>query len=143
MGYTADLLDGIAGLISGAGLAVYRPTGIYTPAETGIVFSVMPDTPDRIVCLSTYPVEDPDLSDAITGIQIRLRASRDPRDVNDLADDLLDLLHNRQAEQMGSAWVALLWRQSQALMGQDEHGRMELAANYYARTTRSAPNLYE
>lgn len=143
MGYTGDLLDGLAQLLADAGLGIYRPSGIYTAAETGITFSVVPDTPDRLICLSTYAVEDSDLSDAITGVQIRIRAGRDPRDVNTLADEVFDLLHNRQRLDLGTAWVALLWRQSQALIGQDTHGRMELAANYYARVNRPASHLYE
>ncbi|MGW7198453.1 minor capsid protein [Streptomyces chryseus] len=143
MGYTSDLLGGLAALLDGASLATYRPSGVYTAPETGITFSVMPDAPDRAMCLTSYVVKDSDLTDAITGVQIRMRAGRDPRAVADLADGLFDLLHNRRGLVLGGVHVALIWRQSQALMGQDANGRMELAANYYARTTRSAPHLYE
>lgn len=143
MGYTRSLLEGLAVLIADAGLAVYDPEGTYTAEQTGITIAVMPDTPDRIICLTPYPVQDTDLTDAVTAVQIRLRAGRDPRVLDDLADDLFDLLHNRRGLVLGGVRVALLWRQSQAPMGQDTHGRMELAANYYARTTRPATHLYE
>ncbi|MFF1416572.1 minor capsid protein [Streptomyces sp. NPDC058280] len=143
MGYTSNLTSGVAELIAGAGLGVHRPSGIYTASETGITHVVVPEAPDRLICLSPYVVEDTDLTDAITAVQIRIRTGRDPRALADLADALFDLLHNRQGFYCGPVRVALAWRQSQALMGQDTHGRMELAANYYLRTTRPASYLYE
>lgn len=143
MGYTNALLDGLASLIAEAGLGAYKPDGIYAEAETGVLFSVMPGSPDRVIVLTAYPVEDTDLTDAVTGIQARMRCGRDPRQVDALADDLFDLLHNRRGLVLGGVQVALLWRQSQAPMGQDEHGRQEISANYYARTTRPSPHLYE
>ncbi|MEV0114461.1 minor capsid protein [Streptomyces sp. NPDC050844] len=130
-------------LVAETGLAVYRPDGIYTAAETGITFSVLPDAPDGAVCLTPYPVEDTDLTDAVTGVQVRMRRGHDPRLVEQLADDVFDLLHNRRGLVLGGVHVALIWRQSQAPMGQDVHGRQEISANYYARTTRPSPHLYE
>lgn len=143
MGYTTDLLGGLAAHIADAGLAVYRPDGVYGPDETGLIFTVVPEAPDRVIVLTAYPVEDTDLTDAVTGIQARLRCGRDPREVDQLADGLFDLLHNARGLILGGVRVSLIWRQSQALMGQDVHGRMELSANYYARTTRPSPHLYE
>ena len=143
MGYTTDLLGGLAALIADAGLAVFSPDGVYGADETGVIFTVLPDQPDRAIVLTAYPVEDTDLTDAITGIQARMRCGRDPRDVENLADDLFALLHNRRGLALKGVPVALIWRQSQAPMGQDTHGRQEIAANYYARTTRPAPHLYE
>lgn len=143
MGYTSDLLDGLATLVAGAGLGTYRPTGVYTADETGITITVVPEAPDRLICLSPYTVSDTDLTAAITAVQIRMRTGTDPRALSDLADGLFDLLHNRQGFYCGTVRVALAWRQSQALMGQDTHGRMELASNYYLRTTRSAPYLID
>lgn len=143
MSYTTALLDGLASLIAEAGLAVYKPDGVYGAAETGVFFTVMPDEPDGVVCLTAYPVEDTDLTDTITGVQVRMRAGRDPRNVDDLADDVRDLLHNRRGDVLGGINVAVIWRQSQAPMGQDVHGRQEIAANYYLRATRPGPHLYE
>lgn len=143
MTYTTNLLEGVAALIADQGLAVWRPDGVYAEDETGVTLAVVPDTPDRVITLSAYPVEDTDLTDAITGVQVRTRTGRDPRDADQLADNLFALLHNRRGFRLGGVWVALCWRQSQALLGQDEHGRMEASANYYLRTARDAPNLYE
>ncbi|WP_309029141.1 minor capsid protein [Streptomyces alfalfae] len=143
MGYTGDLLGGVAALMQSAGLAVFRPSGTYTPTELGITFGALPSTPNRAIAITAYPVEDTSFSDAVTALQIRIRGERDPRPVDDLADDLFDLLHGREQEWIGGVYVALIWRQSQAPLGPDEAGRMELAANYYARTTRPSPHLDE
>lgn len=143
MPYTSALTGGLAELLAAEGLAVYRPDGIYGPDEHGLVVGVMPDAPDRCTALLPYPVEDSDVTDAITAVQVRMRAGRDPRPLLDFADALFDLLHNRAGYELGGVWVAVSWRQSEAWIGQDAHGRMERTANYYLRTTRSAPHLYE
>lgn len=143
MSYTTDLVEGLADLVTGEALAVYRPAAAYDPQETGIYLGVMPPEPDRAIAINAYPVEDSDLTDAITGVQFRLRAGFDVRQVDALGDSLFALLHNRRAYRVRGIYVALSWRQSQAWIGQDTHGRMELAANYYARTTRSAPHLID
>ncbi|TXL91580.1 minor capsid protein [Streptomyces sp. IB2014 016-6] len=144
MSYTTDLVQGFADLLVDGALAAYRPDGLpYGPAETGIYLGVMPPEPDRAIAINAYPVEDDDSIDAITGLQFRLRAGRDVRQVDALADGLFDLLHNRRDFTVRGVYVALSWRQSQAWIGQDTHGRMEITANYYARTVRSAPHLHE
>lgn len=141
MTYSTDLVEGLAELLAAGGLGVYRPEALYDPAETGIVLAVMPPDPDRAICLTDYPVEDTDQPDAITAIQIRMRAGPDPRAVSALADDVFDLLHNRRHYRVRGIHIALSWRNSQAWIGQDAHGRMEIAANFYLRTTRPAPHL--
>ncbi|MEU5838775.1 minor capsid protein [Streptomyces diacarni] len=143
MPYTSALTEGLAQLLAAGGLAVYRPSGIYEPGEHGLVVGVMPDNPDRCTVLLPYPVEDTDMTDAITAVQVRMRAGRDPRPLLDFSDDLFALLHQRRHYELGGVHVALSWRQSEAWIGQDTHGRLERTANYYLRTTRSAPHLYE
>ncbi|AZM46567.1 hypothetical protein DMB38_12755 [Streptomyces sp. WAC 06738] len=141
MGYTSDLLRGLAALIADAGHGVYDPDGTYGPDQTGITIAVVPDSPDKIICLTPYPVEDTGQTDVITAVQIRLRAGRDPTVLEDLADEIRDLLHGREHYQLGGVRVALSWRASQVPIGQDTHGRTELTANYYLRATRPGPNL--
>ncbi|MEV0445858.1 minor capsid protein [Streptomyces spectabilis] len=143
MRYTTALLDGLASLLAEVGLAVYRPDAVYSASEVGVLFSVLPDTPDGAIVLTAYSVEDTDLTDVVTGVQVRMRRGRDPRAVEDLADGVFDLLHNRRGLVLNGVHVALVWRQSQAPMGQDVHGRQEIAANYYFRATRPSPHLYE
>lgn len=140
-GYTSSLLDGIAGLLVVAGVGVFRPDDVIEDPATGIFRGVMPDTPERALGITAYPVADDDTTNAITGVQIRMRAGRDPDAIDDMADAVWDALHNRQHYDCGSVRVALSWRQSQAWIGQDAHGRMELTANYYFRAVRSGAHL--
>lgn len=143
MRYTTDLIEGLAELMTGEALGIYRPDTPFKPGETAIVLGKMPADPERVIALNAYPVEDSDQSDAITGVQARIRAGVDPRKADDLADDVFDLLHNRRSYRLRGVYVALSWRQSQGWIGQDSLGRMELTANYYFRTSRQSPHLHE
>ncbi|MHA4776073.1 minor capsid protein [Streptomyces sp. MSC1_001] len=145
MGYTRDLLEGGAALLAAAGLGEYRPGGIYGPDEdiTAIGYGTRPEAPHRILWLNPYPVEDTNLTDALTGLQVWIRSGPDPLEASDMADGVFAALHNRQGLVLGDTRVALIWRQSQALLGQDPHGRQEMTANYYVRATRPAPHLID
>jgi hypothetical protein len=141
--YTSSLLGGIAGLLVEAGVGVYQPDAVIADPETGIFRGVMPATPERALGINDYPVEDGGGTDVITGVQIRMRAGRDPDAIADLADAVFSVLHMREHYSAGGVHVALSWRQSQAWIGQDAHGRMELTSNYYFRTSRPGPHQHE
>ncbi|MFD9146205.1 minor capsid protein [Streptomyces diastaticus] len=137
MSYTTDLLDGVARLLDAADVGTYRPTGAYAPGETAITIAAMPPTPDRVICLTDYPVEDsPALTDTTTGVQVRTRAGADPREVADLADAVHDVLHGSGRHRWGDAVVSLVYRTSAAPLGTDATGRHERTANYYVRANR-------
>ncbi|MFF3092266.1 minor capsid protein [Streptomyces cyaneofuscatus] len=141
MTYTVDLLEGLAELMAAEGLGVYRPDDPINPGETPIVLGAMPEEPARVYVLTPYPVEDTDTTDAITAVQIRYRAGPDLREVWGLADGAFQLLHERRRYRLRDVYVALSWRESAGLMGQDTHGRHELTSNFYFRTTRPGPFL--
>ncbi|QKN87598.1 hypothetical protein QEN63_gp13 [Streptomyces phage Vondra] len=144
MSYTTDIVEGLAELLDEQGLGVYGPLDKPYPSDgTAIVIGFMPAVPDPVICLTPYPVEDTGGTDAITAVQVRMRAGRDPRKVYALADAVCDLLHGREHFRLRGVPVALMWRQSEAQLGLDSNGRMEMSANYYARTTRPGPNAYE
>lgn len=144
MGFSKDLLDGTAGLLDTGGVGAYRPNGPpFTAGETAIVLSSTPDAPDRVLCLTTYTVDDSDLTDAVMAVQVKMRAGTDPRGVLDLSDAVFDALHNRRSLIVGTTHVELMWRQSETSMGQDVHGRDTRSANYYAQLSRAAAHLYE
>lgn len=144
MSYTADLVEGLAELFDEQGLGTYGPPDEPYPTEgTAIVLGVMPALPDRVLCLTPYPVEDSGGPEAITAVQVRMRAGRDPRAVYTLADDVFGVLHGREHFRLRTVPVALMWRSSEAPLGLDANGRMELTANYYARTRRAFPHAYE
>lgn len=142
-GYTSSLLDGIAGLLAEADIGIFRPDAVISDPDTGIFRGVMPDTPERALGLTAYPVVDDDTTNAVTGVQIRMRAGRDPDAVDDLADAVFDALHNRRQYRINGVYVALSWRQSQAWIGQDVQQRMELTSNFYFRTVRSGSHLID
>ncbi|MCI4045478.1 minor capsid protein [Streptomyces sp. TRM75563] len=144
MSYTADIVEGLAELLDEQGLGTYGPPDEPYPTEgTAIVLGVMPALPDRVLCLTPYPVEDTGGPEAITAVQVRIRAGRDPRAVYTLADDVFRVLHGREHFRLRTVPVALMWRASEAPLGLDANGRMELTANYYAHTHRATPHAYE
>lgn len=144
MGYTRDLVTGIAALLADAGLGVYDPDGIYSEGMQAITYGAMPEEPTRVICLTTYQVEDTGLPDVITGMQVRMREGLDPNAVLDLADLVRDELHGRERLKFGATNVGLIWRESEGPMGQDPHGREEISATYYIRATRpSSPYVHE
>lgn len=143
MGHTSSILDGLAAFLAAEGLGIYRPDGVYADGEVGIFLHRMPEGPDRAYAITPYPVEDTGLSDVTDGLQIRMRAGPDPRELLDMADAVRDLLHMREALVVGGVRLSLIWRDSQAPMGQDEHGREELTSNYYARSSRPSAHVNE
>lgn len=140
MGYNVNFLDGLATLMNSRGIGVYKPTGVYVEPEKAITIGVTPMEPDRVFTMTTYPVIDTDLTTVTTGVQFRIRGDRDPRTAESMADDLYDLLHNRQHYMLGPIHVELSWRQSATWLGQDTDQRMERIENFYFRAERAAPN---
>lgn len=142
MTYTVDLLDGLARLLHTYGVGIYRPDGVYAAGETAITIAATPPAPDRLVCLSAYPLlESPALTDTTTGVQVRTRAGADPREVDVVDDSVFAVLHASGPHTFGAARVQLLYRQSAAQIGADSQGRWERTANYHARAHRPHPHL--
>lgn len=139
-GYNTKLMTGLAQLIQAEELAVFTTVGTY-PADAWAMFIGMtPDQPDKALTLMSYPVADTDLVTVITGVQIRLRGTRDPREVENMSDALYDLFHNRSHYVVNGIHIELSWRQSGAWMGQDANQRVERVENFYLHADRSAPS---
>lgn len=143
MTYTVALVDGLARVLAEQGLGIYRPDGVYAAGETAITVSALPPSPDRCICLSAYPVTDsPVLTDTTTGVQVRTRASSDPREVDALDDAVHEALHGSGPYRFGAAQVQLVFRVSAAPIGADSAGRWERTSNFYVRAHRvAAPHL--
>ncbi|MDX3398448.1 minor capsid protein [Streptomyces sp. ME01-18h] len=141
MSHDADLLRGVAELLAAEGVGVFDPDVVLPADSTGIVLGKVPDGPDRVLGLTPYPVADDDSTDSVTGIQARMRWGTDAAGLVQLADDVFTVLHNRRSYLLRGVWVEISWRQSQAWIGQDTRGRMELVANFYFRTVRTGPHL--
>ena len=68
MGFQTDLIQGVALLIQGAGIAQWDPAGTYTGTLPHIFVRVAPATPDDAVTIATYGVsDDPRLSTSVIG----------------------------------------------------------------------------
>lgn len=144
MGYTNDLLTGLAQHLAGLGLGLtYNPSGVYTAGQVGIVVGPLPASPDRVVALTPYQVRAGALSDVTQGVQVRIRgAARAPvNPVNDLADDLYDALHGATDLTLGTIHVAQIIRASHALLGPDTNGRQETTSNYYLETAHPSAHV--
>ena len=142
-GFTTDLLTGLAVALQNAGIGTWRTSGEYTVLETGIVLGNVPQTPDRIVTLTTYGVSDsPNLSDSIIGVQVRCRwGGSDPRPVDDLSDSIFNLLHAKTALLLTTGvMVVQCLRQSASTLGQDANARWSNVSNYYCSVHRPSTN---
>lgn len=140
-GYNTRLMTGIGQLLDAEGLAAFTTSGTYPEDDWAVFIGLTPDKPDKAITLMAYPVEDTDLTSVITGVQIRFRGQRDPREVENTADAVYDLLHNREHWVCNGVPVNLSWRQSGTWMGQDPNQRIERVENFYLRTERTSPNL--
>ncbi|RLU85885.1 hypothetical protein CTZ27_26320 [Streptomyces griseocarneus] len=142
MSYTVDLLDGLARLLHEQGVGIYRPEGAYAPGETAITIAATPPAPDRVICLTAYPVTDsPVLTDTTTGVQVRTRAGADPREADTLDDLVFSVLQSAGPYLFGTVPVQLITRISAAPIGADSSGRMERTSNYHCRAHRVHPHL--
>lgn len=133
MSTTSDLLYGVAQFLADAGVATYRADGSkYQTGETGVVFALMPQTPDRVVCLTDYTLSDDAANPwSQARIQVRTRGlPDDPMDVRALRDDVYDTLQSAADLTFGSVTVAQILRVSSIPLGVDTNNRFELADNY-------------
>lgn len=142
MSFTGDLLGGLAAYLDTAGAGTYRSDGsAYVASETAIVFAEMPQTPDRAIVLSDYPVtDDPSLSDSVVGMQIRCRGGSDPHDVKAIADAVFTVLHGKTAFDAGTVHVVQALRRSGVPLGRDDSNRWEHSDNYYLTVHRPSAN---
>lgn len=144
-GFQANLATGLAVYLAAAGIgATWDPAAAYTDAQTGIVLGTIPTTPDRIITLSVYGVEDdPDLSDSVLGVQVRCRwAGEDVRLVDDLADSIYMLLHGKTDWALAAGvYIVLCHRNSgPASLGQDANNRWSNTQNFYCTVHRPSTN---
>lgn len=143
MSFTTDVLEGVAQWLSSAGIGTWRSTGVYTADETGIVLRAQPQTPDRVLTLSTYSLsDDPSLSDSVVGLQVITRwGGGDPRPNDDLADQVFDLLHGAtQVDLSTGLRVVQALHRSGTSLGQDANQRWRTSSNYALDVYRPSPN---
>lgn len=139
MGFTNDLVSGVAQLLEDAGVGQWAADGgAYAPGPPPIVTASMPASPNKVIVITPYPVDDDAaLTDSLNGLQIRTRGDKDPNTVNDLDDAVFDALQGRSALVLSSGvHVVQIYRNSGASLGTDGNGRHERTANYYVQAAR-------
>lgn len=141
-GWTSRLLTGLAEHLQTAGIGTWSPTATYTADQTGITIRAIPDRPDRLITLAAYPVGTnlPGMADHLVGVQMRLRAGPDPRDCDDLADAIHDLLDGSSGLTWGGIPVKSVERTSYTSLGQDGSRRWEASHNYLVDAMRPTSN---
>jgi len=142
-GWTSRLLTGMAEHLADAGIGTWDPTGTaYDTGDTAIVIRAIPDQPDRLITLTAYPLDRnlPGMADHILGVQIRLRAGSDPRECDDLADGIFDLLDGASGLTWSEIPVKDVGRRSYTSLGQDGSRRWERSENYLVDAMRPTSN---
>lgn len=133
MSTTTDILAGCADYLTAQGVAVYVAGAPYASSQVGIVFARLPQQPDRVVMLNTYPVSDhPTQSLSRVGLQVVTRGvASDPLGPQAVRDAAFDALQGLTGVQWGSVSVVQILRHHGVAMGQDDDLRFLFADSYY------------
>jgi hypothetical protein len=143
MSFTGDVLKGLAQYLEDGGVGTYEPTGAYpVSADAPIFLGDMPGTPDRVIVLSAYVIDDdPSLPDSAVGVQARTRgAAGSPGSVDDLDDAVFDRLHGARGITAGTVRITQILRRSGTPLGRDGNRRFERSSNFYVTAAR--PSLH-
>lgn len=143
MSFTGDVLTGLAQYLADGGVGTYLPSGAYPPGSDAPIFIAdMPGTPDRLIVLTAYPVDDsPSLSDSTVGVQVRTRgAASSAASVDDLDDAVFDRLHGARGITAGAVRIVQVHRRSGAPMGIDGNRRHGRTSNFYVTAHRTSPH---
>lgn len=132
MGFTTDLLVGLAQLLDADDVAVWKPADPYADNEVGIVLGVPTQSPPSLVAIASYnSIDQPALSDSTAQIQFRFRApDADPTPADDLADGVFDSLQGLRLTLPTGVRVVYGKRSSTLPLGIDGNGRHERTDNY-------------
>ncbi|MEV0438945.1 minor capsid protein [Streptomyces spectabilis] len=142
MSAVAEVVAGLARLLAEHQVAAYRPDGVYAAGETALTDTVMPEQPDRVICLTVYAVEEsPALTDCTFAVQVRTRAGTDPREAAALDEAVFAVLHGLRHLDLPTVRITLVHRVSAASLGADPVGRFERTSNYRICGHRPHPRL--
>ncbi len=131
-----DVMVGVAGLLSTAGVGTFNPSGAYALTDTGILFKIMADgsaVPDRVIVLNAF-VLTADVSMPIDRVllQVAMRGVRNnPLDVDDLGDAVFNVLHGATYQTFGSTVAAQILFSTSVPMGEDALTRSTRADRYF------------
>lgn len=136
MGVTVNFLTGMGQYLEAQNIAKWAlPWGT---SDTAITIDALPSTPDKAVAMTVYPVKFDAGTDAIMGLQFRVRGSPNNRVVaKDILDLLFDTLDQLEHITIGGIPIIRMWHESGAYLGPDSSNRPEHTANYYIQHTRT------
>lgn len=140
MGFTDDLLTGLALDLDTASVGVWNDTGIYQPDEIGIVIGRLPDQPSNIIALAPYGVDDSNVDgDDTIGVQVKTRRDgQDPRPGIDLADAVFEHWHSAHDLTLpNDVFVKQMLRRSWVSGGIDDSNRATTIQNFYVQLPRA------
>lgn len=140
MGWTTDILVGLAGRIETAGIGTYEPTAAYNPASTVPVITLqgLPDKPDKAIALAYF--SNGGTGGVTAAVEITIRGDADPTSPDEIADVIWTLLDNADGFMLGSVHVALMYRQTSAPLGLDAAGRWMRSDTYFLIADRPSAN---
>ena len=136
MGFTSDLLTGLAVMLDAAGAVTWTPSGaVDTAADPAPLFlGIYPDQPDVAAALATYSTggDEPTLSGSEIMLQVRTRASAADITSGDALDDAIaqQLLGHYPVTLSTGIVVSVITRSSGSPIGRDAAGRLERTTNY-------------
>lgn len=137
MTFQIDMLTSISEYLESVGFGTFDMAGAgYSTAENPIHWDQY-GAEDRATVLTLYPVDTTAGTDAVWGLQVRVRGKpgsrADTKNLTDKADDALDGL---QGVVWGGAQVVQVRYHGGGNLGVDANRRMEASRNYYITITR-------
>jgi hypothetical protein len=133
MGYTEDLLDGLASATAVAGIGLYQDTA-YATSDIGIGIGDIPTDCVSGIGITDYLAtnDSPNQALGLVGIQFLFRGLPDDRvSVTNLADAVFQLWQGVTHRQFGTCHVIQMLRRTSLPLGVDELRRWRRADNYY------------
>jgi len=141
MGFTVNLLTGIAELLNTENVGRWIPQGAgqsFAATDTAIAIDSLGASPDKGIALTLYDVEHTGGTGSVQGLQCRVRGNpKDRTAAKDILDRIFDTLHDLEHTTIGGVPVVRIWWQSGANLGPDSLNRPEHTANYYIELIRS------
>lgn len=138
-GWTSQLLVGLAVWLDAGGVGEWKaPPATYTASETAITVLAIPDSPDRLITIAAYRIDDtpPGSQDITQGIQFRIRGTTNPNSCNDIGDAIYERLDSCGRQTWGDIPIVDAQWRSHAPLGFDGNKRWLMTHNYYVYAMR-------
>lgn len=141
MGWTNNLLRGIAQHLHDAGVGVYKPNDAYAAGDIAIVIGDVPPAPDKVIVLQDYTPDGQNQGgDVAEQVQARCRGDKnDPGSVKDIRDGVRDALDGLAWVHLGGVAVQQIFLSSGTTLGKDGNDRTETTSNFTVQARRTTP----